>query len=282
MVKVLLATTKRFKVMRAKFPIVSLILLIGIIFLTLFGSFFYTQDPYSFNKDLILQAPSFTHPMGTDRLGRDILARVIEGGRISLLIGVGSTLISSLIGLIMGVSAGYFKGLWDKSFVFIVDLFLTFPTFFLLLTLVSYIPASSLILIIVISITGWMGTARLLRSESYRISNQPFIKILKLANIPTRVIIFKYFLPLLAPILFVSFTFGVSGAILAESGLSYLGLGITPPQMSWGSILSNGKAVMQIAWWVSFFPGLMIFLVTFSLIQLSDWLQDRANQKELR
>ncbi len=268
--------------MRAKFPIVSLILLIAIIFLTLFGSFFYTQDPYTFHKELILQAPSFAHPMGTDRLGRDILARVIEGGRISLLIGVGSTLISSLIGLIMGVSAGYFKGLWDKSFVFIVDLFLTFPTFFLLLTLVSYIPASSLILIIVISITGWMGTARLLRSESYRISNQPFIKILKLANVPTRVIIFKYFLPLLAPILFVSFTFGVSGAILAESGLSYLGLGITPPQMSWGSILSNGKAVIQIAWWVSFFPGLMIFLVTFSLIQLSDWLQDRANQKELR
>ncbi len=267
--------------MSSRFPIFSLTLLIAIISLTIFGSLFYTQDPYTFHKDLILQAPSLAHPMGTDRLGRDLLARVIEGGKISLLIGIGSALISSLIGLIMGVSAGYFKGWWDKSFVFIVDLFLTFPTFFLLLTLVSYIPASWLILIIVISITGWMGTARLLRSESYRIASQPFIKILRVAKVPTRTIIFKYFLPLLTPIFFVSFTFGLSGAILAESGLSYLGLGVTPPQMSWGSILSDGKAVMEIAWWVSFFPGLMIFLITLSLIQLSDWIQDRANQKEL-
>jgi peptide/nickel transport system permease protein len=179
----------------------------------------------------------------------------------------------------MGVSAGYFRGLWDKSFVFIVDLFLTFPTFFLLLTLVSYIPASSIILIVVISITGWMGTARLIRSESYKIASQPFIKVLKIATVSNSKIFFKYFLPLVAPILFVSFTFGVSGAILAESGLSYLGLGITPPSMSWGTILSNGKPLMEIAWWISFFPGLMIFLVTFSLIQISDYLQEITNSR---
>jgi peptide/nickel transport system permease protein len=219
--------------------------------------------------------------MGTDRLGRDILARVMQGGQVSLIIGVGSAILASLIGLLLGVSAGYLKGLFDKSFVVIVDLFLTFPTFFLLLALVSYISASTLILIIVISITGWMGTSRLIRAESYRIASQPFIKVLTVAKVPTMKIIFKYFMPLLAPIFFVSFTFGVSGAILAESGLSYLGLGVTPPNMSWGSILSEGKSVMEIAWWVSFFPGLMIFLVTFSLIQLSDYLQQIANQKEI-
>ena len=256
-------------------PYISISLLIAIFLFSYIAPFFYTVSPYEFHKDLILAPPSLNHLMGSDRLGRDMLARVMQGGRLSLAIGVGSALLASLIGLIMGASAGYFKGWWDKSFVFIVDIFLTFPTFFLLLALVSYISASSLILIFVISITGWMGTARLLRAESYKISSQPYIKILKIAKVPTKTIIFKYFLPLLAPIFFVSFTFGVSGAILAESGLSYLGLGITPPNMSWGSILSDGKGVMQIAWWVSFFPGLMIFLVTFSLIQISDWLQKR-------
>ncbi len=265
---------------KAAFPKISVTLLIAIVLLSFLGPFFYNLSPYSFDKNAILQAPSLEHLLGTDRLGRDLLARIMQGGQVSLLIGVGSALIASLIGLIYGVFAGYFKGLWDKTFVFIVDLFLTFPTFFLLLTLVSYIEASSMVLIIVIAITGWMGTARLIRSQSYQIASQPYIKVLKIAGVPTYKIVFKYFLPLLGPIFFVSFSFGVSGAILAESGLSYLGLGITPPNMSWGSILSSGKSVMEIAWWVSFFPGLMIFLVTFSLIQISDYLQQISNLKE--
>ncbi len=124
--------------------------------------------------------------------------------------------------------------------------------------------------------------ARLIRSESFAISNKPYIKILKLGSMNKMKIIFKYFAPLLAPIFLISFTFGVGGAILAESGLSFLGLGINPPQMSWGSLLSSGKAVLDIAWWVSFFPGLMIFIVTFSLMQISDFLQAKANEKEIQ
>ncbi len=266
--------------MKVKAPKISIAILVFIVLLSFFGSYFYTVSPYEFNKDAILQAPSFAHPLGTDRLGRDLLARVIKGGQVSIIIGVGSALISSIIGLIYGVFAGYLKGWWDKAFVLVVDLFLTFPTFFLLLTLVSYIPASAAVLIIVIAFTGWMGTARLIRAQAYQISNQPFIKVLKIAEVSNFKIVFKYFLPLLAPIFFISFSFGVSGAILAESGLSYLGLGITPPNMSWGSILSSGKSVMEIAWWVSFFPGFFIFLVTFSLIQISDYLQQLSNLKE--
>jgi len=264
----------------SKKPWISIGILAGIFLLSFVGPFLYQVSPFELNKDLILEAPSLHHLLGTDRLGRDLLARVMQGGEVSLIIGVGSAVIASLIGLLFGVGAGYFKGYFDKSFVMIVDLFLTFPTFFLLLALVSYVSASMLILIIVISITGWMGTARLIRAESYRIAKQPYIKVLTIANVSNLKIIFKYFLPLLAPIFFVAFTFGVSGAILAESGLSYLGLGVTPPDMSWGSILSEGKAVMEIAWWVSFFPGMMIFLVTFSLIQISDYLQHISNRKE--
>ena len=260
----------------------ALYLLVITVLLVFLLPFFYTVSPYELNPSKILQAPSWEHLFGTDRLGRDVLARVLLGGQTSLIIGFLAASISSIIGLFIGINAGYFKGNIDKSITIIIDLFLTFPTFFLLLALVSYIQASALILIIVISITGWMGMARLIRSESFAIGNRPFIKILRLANVSTLKIIFKYFTPLLAPIFLISFTFGVGGSILAESGLSFLGLGINPPDMSWGSLLSDGKAVMDIAWWVSFFPGLMIFIITFCLMQISDFLQTKANQKEIQ
>jgi peptide/nickel transport system permease protein len=262
-----------------KFAVYLLISLIGLVFLL---PFFYTTSAYELNPLKILESPSLEHLFGTDRLGRDVLARILQGGQTSLIIGFLAASISSLIGLFIGINAGYFKGNIDKTITIIIDLFLTFPTFFLLLALVSYIQASSVILIIVISITGWMGMARLIRSESFAIGNKPYIKILKLSNVSTMKIIFKYFAPLLAPIFLISFTFGVGGSILAESGLSFLGLGINPPQMSWGSLLSDGKSVIDIAWWVSFFPGLMIFLITFCLIQVSDYLQSRFNTKEIQ
>lgn len=251
-----------------------------ILFVFLFP-YIYAVSPYELNPNAILLSPSFSHPFGTDRLGRDLLARICEGGQISLIIGVLSALISSFVGLIIGISSGLFQGKVDKTITIIIDLFLTFPTFFLLLTLVSYIDASVAILIIVISITGWMGMARMIRSESFAISTKPFIKILKLANVSTTKIIFKYYAPLLAPIFLISFTFGVGGAILAESGLSFLGLGINPPEMSLGSLISSGKTLMDIAWWVSFFPGLFIFIITFCLMHISDFLQSYANQKEI-
>ena len=260
---------------------VALYLLIAVILAIFLLPFVYTISPYQLDPTKILQAPSFEHLFGTDRLGRDMFARVLNGGQTSLIIGFLAASISSIVGLFIGINAGYFKGNIDKTITIMIDLFLTFPTFFLLLALVSYIQASALILIIVISITSWMGMARMIRSESFAIGNKPFIKILKVANVSTFKIIFKYFAPLLAPIFLISFTFGVGGSILAESGLSFLGLGINPPSMSWGSLLSDGKAVIDIAWWVSFFPGFMIFLITFCLIQISDYLQTLANSKEI-
>jgi peptide/nickel transport system permease protein len=245
------------------------------------GPYIFSVDPYNLDPESLLLPPSLEHPFGTDRLGRDLFARLMYGGRVSLIIGVGSALIASMLGLIIGITAGFLKGNVDKGFVILVDLFLTFPTFFLLLALVSYVESSVWVLIFVISVTGWMTMARMIRAESFSISEKPFIKILKIANVNPLKIILEYFAPLLAPIFFVSFTFGVGGAILSESALSFLGLGITPPQMSWGSLISEGKEVMEIAWWISFFPGVMIFLVTLSLMQISDYLQSKTNRKEV-
>jgi peptide/nickel transport system permease protein len=260
----------------------SVVLLVGVTLLSFFGGMFYTIDPSHLDKSSILLSPSLEHWLGTDRLGRDMFARLIEGGQVSLIIGFLSALLSTFIGLLYGVSAALLRGGFDKIFIVVVDLFLTFPTLFLLLTLISYVNASVWVLILIISMTGWMGTARLIRSESFAIASKPYIRILHIAHVHPLKIIFKYYAPLLTPIVLVSFTFGVGGAILAESGLSFLGLGITAPAMSWGSILSTGKEVIDIAWWVSFFPGLMIFIVTFALMNISNTLQARMNQKEVR
>ncbi len=264
-----------------KFPYVSTTLVVLIFGFCFILPFFYSTSAYTLDPSSILLSPNLHHYLGTDRLGRDLLARLMIGGQVSLLIGLSSALIASLLGLMIGISAGFFQKGIDKLVIVLIDLFLTFPTFFLLLALISYMNASLWVLVFIISITGWMGMARLIRSESFAISNAPFIKILKLAHVSKLKIIFKYFAPLLAPIFFISFTFGVSGAILAESGLSFLGIGITPPQMSWGVILSEGKEVIDIAWWLSFFPGFMIFLITFSLIQISDYLQSKSNEKDI-
>ena len=261
-------------------PKVSFFLLFSILITLFIGPLFYSLSPYDIHADEILHAPSVLHIMGTDRLGRDIFARILQGGQVSIIIGIGSALIATFIGLFAGVIAGYKQGKSDKTFVVIIDLFLTFPTFFLLLALASYMDASLLILIFIISITGWMTTARLIRSESFAITAKPYIKILRIAEVKPLKILIKYYLPMLLPIFLISFTFGVGGAILTESSLSYLGLGITSPQMSWGSVLSEGKEVLGVAWWISFFPGLCIFLVTFSLINISDYLQKLSNSKQ--
>ncbi|MDQ7059635.1 MAG: ABC transporter permease [Sulfurimonas sp.] len=263
-------------------PLFSIFILVFIFLFSFFGVYIYEVDAYKLDASVILIGPSSDYLLGTDRLGRDILARLMQGGQVSLIIGVGSAFIASIVGLFLGSLAGYLRANVDKAFIVVVDLFLTFPTFFLLLALVSYVNASAWVLIVIISITGWMTTARLIRSESFKITSQPYIKILNIARVKKMKILFKYYAPILAPIYFVSFTFGVGGAILAESGLSFLGLGIVAPQMSWGTIISGGKDVVEIAWWVSFFPGLMIFLVTFSLINISNYLQQLTNKKQIQ
>ena len=149
-------------------PLFSITVLLFVFIFSFFGSFIYGVDAYTLNSEAILTPPSL---LGTDRLGRDILARLMEGGQVSLIIGVGSAFIASIIGLLLGSMAGYFRGATDKAFIVVVDLFLTFPTFFLLLALVSYVNASALVLIVIISITGWMTTARLIRSESFKITS---------------------------------------------------------------------------------------------------------------
>ncbi|MDR3163321.1 MAG: ABC transporter permease [Helicobacteraceae bacterium] len=196
-------------------------------------------------KDGILLSPNAAHWFGTDRLERYLFSRVVAGAKNSPVISLVSAAFACLIGLIAGIMAGYFKGYADKAIVTEINLFLiTFPIFFLLLTLVSYMDANIFLLIIVISVAGWMRTAGIIQKRNLFHRKQ---------------------------------TVAASGAIFAESALSFLGLEIAPPDMSWGNLLAEGKATINITWCVSFFPGLFIFIIAFALLTLSDCLQKRFN-----
>ena len=231
-------------------------------------------DPTELNVDIILQAPSLAHPFGTDALGRDVLSRMLYGARVSLWVGFVAVGLSVAIGLVLGLAAGYFGGIVDEVIMRGVDVMLCFPSFFLILAVIAFLEPSLTNIMIVIGLTSWMGVARLVRAETLSLRGRDFILAAKVAGAGPVRIIFSHILPnALAPVL-VSATLGVAGAILVESSLSFLGLGVQPPMPSWGNMLMEGKNVLEIAPWLSFFPGLAILFTVLGYNLLGESLRD--------
>lgn len=227
-------------------------------------------------------APPFSfdsgHFLGTDQTGRDVLAGLIHGSRISLSIGFVSMGIAAIIGVILGSLAGYYLGWVDIMISRIIELFLNFPSFFLIITIVSFFDANIWFVMIVIGITGWMGVARLVRGEVLRVRNTEFVAAAKSLGFNARRIIFRHVLPnSLAPVL-VSVAFGIAGAILTESGLSFLGFGVPATVVTWGSALNQARSNVT-AWWLAVFPGLMIFLTVVSYNLIGDGLRDALDPR---
>ena len=231
-------------------------------------------DPSELNVDLILQAPSLAHPFGTDALGRDVFSRMLYGARVSLWVGFVAVGLSVAIGLVLGLTAGYFGGIVDEVIMRGVDVMLCFPSFFLILAVIAFLEPSLLNIMIVIGLTSWMGVARLVRAETLSLRGRDFVLASRVAGAGPARIIFSHILPnALAPVL-VSATLGVAGAILVESSLSFLGLGVQPPMPSWGNMLMEGKNVLEIAPWLSFFPGLAILFTVLGYNLLGESLRD--------
>jgi peptide/nickel transport system permease protein len=259
---------------RNKLALAGFIILIPMFFCALLAPLISPHNPIQPDLKNVLAGPSFSHPFGTDTLGRDVLARVIYGSRISLLVGFVSVGIATLIGMVIGAVSGYYGGIADEIIMRFVDLMMCFPTFFLILAVIAFLEPSIWNIMIVIGLTNWMGIARLVRAEILSIKSKEYVLAAKAQGVPGLKIIFSHVLPnALAPVYVVA-TLGIGGAILTESALSFLGIGVQPPTASWGNVLAQAKDNIEIAWWLSLYPGLAIFFTVMGYNLLGEGLSD--------
>ncbi|HEY2775260.1 MAG TPA: ABC transporter permease [Candidatus Binatia bacterium] len=231
-------------------------------------------DPYDFDAKHVLEGPSAAHLLGTDSLGRDVASRMLFGARVSLMVGFVAVGISTTIGVALGAVSGFFGGMVDAVIMRFVDVMLTFPTFFLILAVIAYLDASIWNIMAVIGVTSWMGVCRLVRAEVMSLRERDFIVAATALGMTPMRIIARHALPnAMAPV-FVSAVLGVAGAILIESALSFLGIGVQPPTASWGNILTEGKETLGVAWWLSVYPGLAILVTVLGYNLLGEGLRD--------
>ncbi|MBI2118275.1 MAG: ABC transporter permease [Elusimicrobia bacterium] len=242
--------------------------------LALFSPFIVPYPPLEQNLAERLQSPSSLHLLGTDDLGRDLFSRLIYGSRISLTVGFVAVSIATLFGTFIGLISGYFGKWIDSTLMRIVDILLCFPTFFLILMVIAFLEPNILNVMIVIGFTSWTGLARLVRGETLSFKEREFILAAKSLGLSTPKILFFHLLPNVSAPILVSATLGVGNAILIESSLSFLGLGVQPPIPSWGNILTTGKDYIHFAWWLSLFPGLCILFTVLAFNLLGEGLRD--------
>ena len=255
------------------------IIIVAVFLLAMLAPIIAPYDPNDINVKAILLSPSWQHWMGTDGLGRDVLSRMLYGGRISLLVGLVAVGIATAIGIVLGAIAGYYRGWVDTVIMRLVDVMLSIPSFFLILAVIAFLTPSIINVMIVIGLTSWMGVTRLVRAEFLSLSGREFVQASRTLGAQDARLIFTHLLPnSLTPII-VSSVLGVAGAVLMESGLSFLGLGVQAPQASWGNILTDGKDYIQFAWWLSLFPGLAILMTVLGYNLLGEGLRDALDPR---
>ena len=236
-------------------------------------------DPNRPDLRNMLGDSSREHPLGTDQLGRDVLARMLYGARVSLTVGFVSMGIATAIGIVLGSLAGYNGGIVDATIMRAVDLMLVFPRFFLLLAVLAFLRPSIWTIMAVIGLTGWMGVTRLVRAEFLALREREFVLWSQSVGATGFRVVWRHILPnAMAPVL-VAMTLGIPAAILTESGLSFLGLGVQPPYATWGNILNEGKDAIEIAWWLSFYPGLAILITVLSYNLLGEGIRDALDPR---
>jgi len=236
-------------------------------------------DPNRPDVKKILNAPSRAHLLGTDQLGRDVFSRMLYGSRVSLAVGFVSVGIAAAIGIVLGSVAGYNGGTVDGFVMRLVDLMLVFPRFFLLLAVLAFLTPSIWTIMAVIGLTGWMGVTRLVRAEFLSLKEREFVVWSQNVGATGFRVIWRHILPnALAPVL-VAMTLGIPAAILTESGLSFLGIGVPPPHATWGNILNEGKETIEIGWWLSVYPGLAILVTVLSYNLLGEGIRDALDPR---
>lgn len=267
----------RFK--KNSLSVIGLIVILSLAIIAILAPFISPYEPTKIDVYNVLARPSIAHPFGTDELGRDILSRMIWGSRASLKVGFIAVGIAITIGTALGAIAGYYGGKIDAVLMRFVDIMLAFPTFFLILAVIAIVEPSISTIMIIIGLTGWMDVARLVRAEFLTLKERDFILAAKAIGTSDARLIFRHIIPNALSPVFVAATFGIAGAILVESGLSFLGLGVQPPEPSWGNILTSGKDNITVAWWLSLFPGLAILITVLSYNLVGEGLRDALDPR---
>jgi peptide/nickel transport system permease protein len=255
------------------------VVVLSLVLLALLAPVLAPSNPNRPNLRNMLGEPSRAHPLGTDQLGRDVLSRMLYGARVSLAVGFVSVGIATAIGIVLGSLAGYKGGVVDAAIMRLVDLMLVFPRFFLLLAVLAFLRPSIWTIMAVIGLTGWMGVTRLVRAEFLTLKEREFVLWSQAVGATGFRVVWRHILPnAMAPVL-VAMTLGIPAAILTESGLSFLGLGVQPPFATWGNILNEGKDAIEIAWWLSFYPGLAILITVLSYNLLGEGIRDALDPR---
>jgi peptide/nickel transport system permease protein len=261
-----------------KLALCGLIVVLGMFAVSALAPWITPVGPNDVNVAMRLKPPGTPgHVFGTDALGRDVFSRMVWGSRVSLKVGFVAVGIATIIGVILGALAGFYGGLIDSAVMRFCDLMLCFPAIFLILAVITLLEPSIWNVMLVIGLTGWMGVTRLVRAELLSLKSRDFVIASKCLGAGDLRIIFVHLLPNAMGPVIVSATLGVAGAILTESGLSFLGLGVSAPTASWGSILSNGKNYLQNGWWLTFYPGLAILITVLSYNLLGEGLREFLN-----
>lgn len=257
----------------------GLVVVVALFVVAIFAQHLAPYPPDKIDTANILVEPNHEYLLGTDILGRDVLSRIIFGAGVSLSVGFVAVGISTLMGVFLGAISGYYGGLIDRILMRFVDIMLCFPSFFLILAVIAFIGPSIWNIMIVIGLTSWMGVTRLVRAEFLTIRERDFVQAAVSQGAGDFRIIFLHILPnAMAPVL-VAATLGVASAVLIESGLSFLGIGVQPPDPSWGNMLTEGKDNIEIAWWLSLFPGLAILITVMGYNLLGEGIRDSLDPR---
>jgi peptide/nickel transport system permease protein len=268
---------KRF--LRDKLAIAGLVVVLAFFAVSVLAPAIAPYDPGRIDVNNILSPPSTSHLLGTDDLGRDVFSRMVYGAGISLKVGFVAVGIAVLIGIILGAVSGYYGGWIDVVIMRLVDIMLCFPSFFLILSVIAFLEPSIFNIMAVIGLTSWMGITRLVRAEFLSLKERDFVLAERAIGASAPRIIFMHILPnALAPVL-VSATLGIASAVLTESALSFLGIGVQPPTPSWGNMLTQGKEVLGVAWWMSVFPGIAILLTVLGYNLLGEGIRDAIDPR---
>lgn len=239
-------------------------IVIGLLVLAAVFAFLYPVNPNDINAMQRLQPPSLGHPFGTDDMGRDYLARSLYGGRVSLLVGFLAMILSTIIGIAVGTVSGYFGGIIDAILMRIVDVLMSLPTFLIMVVMSAYLKSGVESVIIIIGLLTWMSIARIVRAETISVKEREFVIYSKVSGERPLKIMLVHIIPIIMPTIIVSATINIASAILMESSLSFFGMGVRPPNASWGSMLNNAQGYITEAPYLAIIPGLLIFLTVIS------------------